>query len=185
MSTTYFAWTFPAQDIGSVSPQSPDSVLALMSFPVAVGRTLMSASRNGWLAYTLKRVASDLNIEALGFVNSASSPVQCDSSGSRWVICILDGVDIQKASVGIERLLKCAADDPADFERRLGSGHEAEEISEALASSSESYDPIRGPDGEDEGDGPVYLFAYLKCLLSLLRYAHEHSLCIVHARHEH
>jgi hypothetical protein len=189
VSTTFFTWTFPSYDCGTSDFLPLESVWVHMEKPEAAGQILSSASRNMWLTGTLAHITSHLGISTLMFVSEVDGTLQRDPQGHRWVTYMLDHAAVVAASAGIEQLLKCAAEEPEHFAGVIGrggyGGYTAAEILQALESSSPVYDPISGPQGEEEGDGPLYFFAYLKCLLSLLRHAQAQGLCVMHVRHMH
>lgn len=156
---------------GDVRPdhRSLDDVTDLLNSDVAMGRALMCVSRNDWVAGILMHIAPDFGISTLKFVNN--------------IVSVLETAAINSAINEIENLLESAKRDPKHFARILH--QEDTDISHALQVSNSEYDPIHGPRGEEEGDGPIYLFSYLKCLLVLFRYAQEKDLCIMHVRHAH
>jgi hypothetical protein len=183
MSTLYFAWSFPIRETDLPSQiHSCDDVLAFMNCDIAKGRTLASASRNDWLADKVASISSQFGDATLAFLVSVECGSVQDGSGYSWFVSTLDSAQVNNAIIGCERLLEYARQHPWHFAAMLGQGS-AVEIVEALQASTSRYDPIKGPEGEEEGDGPVYLFAYLKSLISLLRYAQEQDFYIVHARH--
>ena len=147
-----------------------------MSDPGQAGRTLASASRNDWLTHNLARASACFQILGLEFMTRVDGEPQSDRSGTRWIVTSLDKTEVETARDGIESFLKLAAAKPGDLGGALNPAVDSEEILSAL-------DAPEGPAGEDEGDGPVYLFAFIKDLRSLLDYAEKHGLWVIHARH--
>ena len=185
MSTTYVALTFPVRE-KDLPPElrSFDDVLPFISSDVATGRTLISSSRNDWLASTVTSLAAHLGEPSLGFlVPTGRSPTK-DRSGYWWFVSKLDSACIASAILGGERLLEYAGQN-SEYVATLLDGEDAAQVLEALRSATPHYDSVRGPKGEEDGDGPFYLFAYLKSLVFLLRYVQEHGHCVIHAKHEH
>ena len=186
MSTTYFTWVFPVLP-GQVpaSDASFDDVSGFMNIGVALNRTLASASRNDWLNVNIQTLSSRFADGGFEFLALDGRTPCCDRSGARWIVSVLDGPAIERLISAIERLLESARVEPGAFAQALGQGDDATTVAEALRSSSDVYDAVQGPPGEEEGDGPDYLFSYLKCLLSVARYARENGAWLSHARHKH
>jgi hypothetical protein len=151
---------------------------------------LFTVSRNMWLTGTLARITSHFAIRSLYFLSGTDGFVQEDSSSHKWIVVMLDRAAVIDAIAGIDDLLQCAAGNPGDF-GVLMSGTlyrcSEDEIREALASSSPIAVPQRAgggqPTGEEDGDGLVYLFSFLKCLRSLLVHAQARGLGLIHLRH--
>lgn len=171
MATTYFAWTFPVrkEDVSS-GFKSLNDVSSLLDIGVAKQRTLMSASRNNWIVGALQNVAGVFGNVNLTFLTQ--------------LFFILDGNQISSAINEIEIILLAAENKPALIADAIGGGWKKEDILSALRSSTESLSPSTEPAGE-EGDGPWYLFSYLKSLLSILHQAKANDWYIVHVQHEH
>ena len=161
----------------------PAIALARMSEPEAAGRTLMSASRNMWLTGMLAQITAHFGISAPQFISEVEGPVRTDSKGERWATYLLDTTMLRQALDGIARLLALAAERAEEYADLIGFGCTAEEIAEALDEASAEFDPVQGPSGEEEGDGPLYLFSYLKSLDTVLQDALAQGLCVIHTRH--
>lgn len=187
MSTTFFTWTFPSPDCEAGRTPPLEKVWASMERPDTKGHVLFTASRNMWLTCTLAEITSRLAIRNLDFLGGTDEPVQKDSTQYKWIAVMLDRAAVIDAIAGVEQLLHWAADKPGDFGELLFCRCSGEQIWEALTSSSSIAVPVAGgnnePAGEEEGEGPVYLFSFLKCLRSLLGHAEAHGRCLIHLRH--
>jgi hypothetical protein len=130
----------------------------------------MSASRSDWLAINICRVAPVFDVLSLQFLATGTSVLS--TSAARAIV------------TDIDRLLAAAAGSPEVFASALG-GMKAVDVLDALNAAVSAVELIAGPEGEEEGDGPQYLFAYLKSLRALFSEAIETGSDIVHTRHEH
>jgi hypothetical protein len=187
VSTTYFTWTLPSPDCEAGRTPPLEKVWVSMQLPEAKGHVLFTASRNMWLTGTLATMTSHLGIRSLDFLSDTHTAVQKDSTNYKWIAVMLDRAAVIDAIAGIELLLHCATDKPETLGALLPHRCPEEDIREALKSSSSIPVPVDGgnnePDGEEEGDGPVYLFSFLKCLRSLLGHAQTHRQCLIHLLH--
>jgi hypothetical protein len=198
MSTTFFSWTYPVRTADLMAAagaanrataqsgeRTADDLLALMTFDAAAGHTIACASNGGKLDHMLRELADVFGAGALlCVVDDAGTPMR-DASGYQWRIAVLDAAAIDGAAVSVDRLLLRAAEAPQDFNRLLafhGRGTAAT-VRQALHSASALLDPDMGLAGEEDGDGPVYLFSFLKCLQGLLRHAQENGMQVIHAKH--
>ena len=154
-----------------------------MDAECARGQTLMSASRNNWLAGVLKLICAELGVSSLDSFLDGERPSAADRSGYHWVMSELDQPMIEAALAGISDVLRTADEQPQLVVNLVGVGFTSlEDVKDALRSTTADYDPVHGPKGEEEGDGPYYLFAYLKSLQALLRHADRHGLSVIHAK---
>jgi hypothetical protein len=185
MSTPYFSWAWPVEP-GRVPAREPtfDDLGPFMNQGVGANRTVASASRNGWLNGNLLRLSSRFAEGAFDFLAPNDRVPHADRSNALWIVSTFDAPAIGRLIGGVERLLERARTDPAALAALLDP-YDAADIVAALDASSAAVNDVAMPHGEEEGDGPVYLFSYLKALLSLLRYAGENGLSVVHANHCH
>ena len=130
----------------------------------------MSASRNDWLAINVCQVAPVFEVFSLRFLATGTS--------------VLAPSAVRVVATDIDRLLASVAGSPEVFASALG-GMKAVDVRVALITAVPAVDLIAGPEGEEEGDGPQYLFAYLKSLQVLFAAADENGRDVVHTRHEH
>jgi hypothetical protein len=192
MSTDYFTWAFPSPDCEAGRSPPLAEVWTRFERPDAMDHMLLTVSRNMWLTATLARVTSHFGIRSLYFLSGPDDFVQEDSSHHKWIAVMLDRAAVIEAIAGVEHLLHCAAGKPGDFGALMSDTLyrcSEEEIREALASSSSIAVPQRAgggqPSGEEEGNGLVYLFSFLKCLRSLLVHAQARGLGLIHLRYMH
>ena len=98
------------------------------------------------------------------------------------ISCVVSTTEMASVIREIESLLQFARELPQSVGSALNSPCEAAEVSDGLKASAVAVKPHLGPTGSDEGDGPQYLFSWLKSLHALLSYAHRSGLCVVHVQ---
>jgi hypothetical protein len=168
MSTTSFTWSFPAKPADLPANVGALEDVAGLLNQVSEAHLLMSASRNNWLLDNLSLLCSLRGLRHLHRLGSTSS--------------VLSVAEIPAALGEIELLFRLVQEAPHSVAAALNPPCEAAEISAALAASQEAITPHLGPTGADEGDGPQYLFSWLKSLRALLRHAHGSASCVVHVQ---
>jgi len=182
MSTTYFSWAWPV-DPSRVSAREPgfDDVEPFLNQGVGLGWTVGSASRNGWLNGNLLRLSAPFAASTFDFLAPNGRVPHADRSGKAlWIVSTFDAPAIERVIAGIERMLEHARTDAGALAAWFD-GNSAADIVAGLEASSARVNDVLMPHGEEEGDGFVYLFSYLKALLSVLRHAKENGLWVVHA----
>lgn len=171
MSTTFFAWTFPARcSEATGNLRSLADVGHLLPTDERPKDLLMCATRNGWLLATIAAIASTLNIRTFSSFHQVFAVVAPDAISS-----VVDDID---------SFLSSTRNSPALLASILGEGHSPSEILGALERSKEASIPHLGPDNAEEGDTPQYLFDWFKSLRTLLRTAEANGMCVIHVQPE-
>lgn len=171
MSTTYFAWTFPARSSDATGNlRSLEDVGHLLPADECPKDLLMCSTRNGWLLGTVAAISSKLNIRSFSSFHKMFAVVAPDAISS-----VVDDID---------SFLSSTRNNPALLAGILGESHTSLEVLEALEHSKEASIPHLGPDNAEEGDDAQYLFDWLKSLRTILRTAEANGMCVIHVQPE-
>jgi hypothetical protein len=170
--------TYPSM-AAQVSPEAiperlltVDQTLELLNLGCKKGKPLMGASRHGWLAWAVQRIADRYKVKDLGFLccKPWEPPEKCCAF-------LLKKEAINRVIEELSLVLDRAATEPEIFAEMLETGCDAEDLLSDLHSASASLDP-QG----DDGAAANYLFAYLKSLKWFCESAREASCAVVYVQ---
>lgn len=151
---------------------SVDQACDLLSIGTEAGESLYGASRHGWLAWAVRRLAEQYAVEDLDFL-------YCEPWQTSEECCafLLQRREIDRVILAISFVLARAESHPTEFAGLLEGGYDAGDILECLHGAEASLSPVM-----DDGDAANYLFAYLKSFQSFCDNAREKGHAVLYAQ---
>jgi hypothetical protein len=171
------ASTYPSMAVHVPAQSIPEELLTveqayeLLDIGCKNGKALMGASRHGWLAGAVQRIADKYEVKDLGFLYCKpwEAPKGCCAF-------LLKGENIDGVIEGLSLMLGRAKTEPEIFAELL-EDCDAEDVLSDLQTATASLTPR-----VDDGCAPNYLFAYLKSLKWFCESAREAGCAVLYAQ---
>lgn len=151
-------------------------------FPDKDERHLSGWSRNYWFTWAVSRILNARQLESLRFLSGQASALKFPpgEDESDLLVTIFAGEQLDPVIAELDSVLEWLRQSPEKIPDILADeGYSAENLLEIFNTS----EPCGAPNeqGDEDGDGPAYLFICLKMLRRILGYAKRHRMCVVHA----